>query len=366
MNSMSADIFQYRKDYSYLLRRILNYNYFTATQSSLSFIPDNFKSAKEYVDCFVPMFAKECICNIEQQLASMARHLFALKVSEWKFEFVRDENNGLVLYDVDSSQADETLYLSNCIVLISPVKDKNNIKNVNKPCDDFMILGITCDSAMKNKKQVLISEEFDKLIKKHNKIGPLYVWKMEKVITCIREYLAIKNIEFDFMADFIYQPKSSQKMFEMKHDYSDFQRFFDSIRDKFNHSQFSSIQNICLTKQGIKLLQGPPGTGKTHTLLGIVSGIYHYIKTDPSNCRKHILICAPSNYAVDEIILRIVHKGIFDQDGQRIHPKVVRLGVTDKSKTEEIKKYTVEYLAEKEVKAQRGKAAPKEGVLVLF
>ena len=52
----------------------------------------------------------------------------------------------------------------------------------------------------------------------------------------------------------------------------------------------------------ILLVQGPPGTGKTHTITGIVSMIM-------SSKNKKILICAPSNAAVDEIVTRIVTRG---------------------------------------------------------
>lgn len=364
LNSMAVDIVHYRKDYSYLLKRILTHQFFSKPSKPDVIIPEAFSGSREYTDFYIPLFVRECLANLEQQLSSVSRHLFALKASEWKLEFVRDENNGLVLYDVESNQADEILHLSNCIVLIAPSREKNNVLKINRPIEDFMILGVTCDNNLKNRKQLLIAEEFDKLIKKHYKLGPLIVWKLDKVITHIREFLAIKNIEFDFMAEFLYQPKSSLKKFEVKHDYESFHRFFNSIKDMYNHSQFSSIQNICLMKQGIKLLQGPPGTGKTHTLIGVVSGIYHYIKTESTNCRKHILICAPSNYAVDEIILRIIHRGIFDQAGARVVPKVVRLGVTDKSKSDDIKRVTAEFLAEKEVRKQRGKAAPPPGLQV--
>lgn len=49
----------------------------------------------------------------------------------------------------------------------------------------------------------------------------------------------------------------------------------------------------------IKLIQGPPGTGKTHTIVGIVQMIIQ------SGAAKRILICTPSNKAIDEIIDRL-------------------------------------------------------------
>jgi hypothetical protein len=56
-------------------------------------------------------------------------------------------------------------------------------------------------------------------------------------------------------------------------------------------------------------LQGPPGTGKTFTLISILSGLYYYLQKTKSH-RKHIMVCAPSNAAIDEIIQRILENGI--------------------------------------------------------
>ena len=52
------------------------------------------------------------------------------------------------------------------------------------------------------------------------------------------------------------------------------------------------------------LIQGPPVTGKTHTIKGIISMLNSCIR----NSRK-IMVCAPSNAAIDEIVTRIISKG---------------------------------------------------------
>lgn len=46
------------------------------------------------------------------------------------------------------------------------------------------------------------------------------------------------------------------------------------------------------------------GTGKTHTIKGIISMLNYAVK----NNRK-ILVCAPSNAAIDEIVTRLISKG---------------------------------------------------------
>jgi len=50
-------------------------------------------------------------------------------------------------------------------------------------------------------------------------------------------------------------------------------------------------------------LQGPPGTGKTSTLLGLLSAQYAYLKRIGD--KRKIMICAPSNAAIDHITKRI-------------------------------------------------------------
>jgi senataxin len=43
--------------------------------------------------------------------------------------------------------------------------------------------------------------------------------------------------------------------------------------------------------------------------------------------RAHVLVCAPSNAALDEVVLRILQHGLLDGTGQRYDPSIVRIGV---------------------------------------
>lgn len=66
---------------------------------------------------------------------------------------------------------------------------------------------------------------------------------------------------------------------------------------KFNKSQATVLEQIIeMPKDDILLIQGPPGTGKTHTIIGIVSMI---MSTRLANSRSKIMVCAPSNAAID-------------------------------------------------------------------
>eukprot|EP00898_Chlorokybus_atmophyticus_P002657 jgi/Chlat1/3392/Chrsp23S03726 len=124
-------------------------------------------------------------------------------------------------------------------------------------------------------------------------------------------------------------------------------------------------------KPGIALVQGPPGTGKTKTITAIVSallaspaqaetevagqgarrsglGAVRDWDDDDSThayggarqtaatptavtdaAKRHILLCAQSNAAIDELIGRILAGGLVGTDGRSYVPSVVRIGNKD-------------------------------------
>ncbi|RHY32097.1 hypothetical protein DYB32_002868 [Aphanomyces invadans] len=104
------------------------------------------------------------------------------------------------------------------------------------------------------------------------------------------------------------------------------QPMWDVVRPMYNSSQLQSIHSVLSNyESGVSLLQGPPGTGKTKTILGPL------FKHDfsrltlltrpcgwPKGHTNHILICAPSNGAVDELIMRLVTDGIVGPTGAQL------------------------------------------------
>lgn len=75
-----------------------------------------------------------------------------------------------------------------------------------------------------------------------------------------------------------------------------------------NPSQQRAVQDVL--QKPLSLIQGPPGTGKTVTSASIV---YHLANRNKKN--GQVLVCAPSNIAVDQLALKIHQTGL----------KVVRL-----------------------------------------
>jgi len=104
------------------------------------------------------------------------------------------------------------------------------------------------------------------------------------------------------------------------------------------------------------LIQGPPGTGKTHTLIGIIKQIY--LTWDQKESPR-ILICAPSNGAVDEIARRLyserhfLHKSKFKRS-----LRCVRVGQMSQIH-QDVRKISLENLIEDNAENEGKNAANK-------
>lgn len=79
-------------------------------------------------------------------------------------------------------------------------------------------------------------------------------------------------------------------------------------RDNLNPKQMEAVFKVTETvlKKEAKLcfIQGPPGTGKSTVIVNLVSQILYSEHTIRKSLR--ILICAPSNAAIDEIVIRLL------------------------------------------------------------
>jgi senataxin len=110
-----------------------------------------------------------------------------------------------------------------------------------------------------------------------------------------------------------------------------------------------------MKEKDIMLIQGPPGTGKTHTILGLISLFL-------LNNNGKILICAPSNAAIDEICARIATKGILNSDLTESNVKFLRFGLYDRYERENkflktqngkiLENYSLEYLSDQKYKSE--------------
>ncbi|CAA0826618.1 Probable helicase MAGATAMA 3 [Striga hermonthica] len=62
--------------------------------------------------------------------------------------------------------------------------------------------------------------------------------------------------------------------------------------------------------------------------------------------RVRVLVCAPSNSALDEIVLRILNTGIHDENGHSYNPKIVRIGLKPHHSVQAV---SMDYLVEQKL-----------------
>jgi hypothetical protein len=177
------------------------------------------------------------------------------------------------------------------------------------------------------------------LIGRQNKFGNLMLPKSQwsfKILmglaTDIREYDALSNLKTLGLHRLILSPPNWTTEPPLSARISDFVQKLG-----VNVPQAWAICRAADQKAGFSLIQGPPGSGKTKTILGLIgviqtsSNLIHIPVTaggevkDARVAKKSIMICAPSNAAIDELARRLM-KGIKNAYGVVYFPKLLRIG----------------------------------------
>lgn len=219
--------------------------------------------------------------------------------------------------------------------------------------------------------------------------GPARALGLSKLMTMVthnRQMTALWRVNMlpDSMLHLLYHPKSYWKRIRRELPRNETFTPANQLRgailnalvaDGLNESQVEAIgETVRITEttsefdgaSGAALLQGPPGTGKTSTIVAILSVLLAKYcgprrERVPSRKRQlkcatgdvihvnsapfRILVCAPSNAAVDELLLRVMEKGLVTSAAGRACPRLLRLGAT--SKDERIAHVSVSELIER-------------------
>ncbi|CAG8446360.1 8727_t:CDS:2 [Acaulospora morrowiae] len=162
-------------------------------------------------------------------------------------------------------------------------------------------------------------------------------WRASKIISLkplTREYDALTSLSNFVTKDFILKPFENEIPPISYDDIVLYKHIYN-----VNESQARAILRVVKGKPGFSLIQGPPGTGKTSTIVGIISAVFAF------NSSGKILVCAPSNAAVDELVKRLMN-GIYNSYGKLNRVNVVRIGSPENCH-EDVKHKTLDYQAEK-------------------
>ncbi|ODV91135.1 hypothetical protein CANCADRAFT_12256, partial [Tortispora caseinolytica NRRL Y-17796] len=165
----------------------------------------------------------------------------------------------------------------------------------------------------------------------------LHLLRIMPLVSIEREYGSLYALPFYELCNSVLQGRSSVKIRPDERQINALCKVH-----RCNEPQAAAVF-AALNSSGFTLIQGPPGTGKTKTILSIVgslltaqskgksiaiAGARKVSSADEKTAqksKKRILICAPSNAAVDELVVRLKN-GLTSTAGQSISPRIVRLG----------------------------------------
>ncbi|PHH88828.1 hypothetical protein CDD83_6986 [Cordyceps sp. RAO-2017] len=170
----------------------------------------------------------------------------------------------------------------------------------------------------------------------------LSVIKLTNMTTIEREYAALESLQYyDLMHEILQaQPSPILRYAE--------ERVANAMQNwSLNHGQALAVLGA-YENDGFTLIQGPPGTGKTKTIIAMVGSLLseqlgqqtggvpvggparplNVLNASAQTRPKKLLVCAPSNAAVDELVLRL-KGGIKTVGGKARSINVLRLGRSD-------------------------------------
>ncbi|KAK2465188.1 hypothetical protein APHAL10511_002542 [Amanita phalloides] len=193
------------------------------------------------------------------------------------------------------------------------------------------------------------------------------IWSLSKIFslsTIHREYAALKSLPY---YDYVHMILRPQLPMPPKVDTKDVQDAMSTYG--INEPQANAILSS-LDMSGFSLIQGPPGTGKTSTICGLVA-VFLSKRARPATAvhvgkssapadkgfSAKILICAPSNAAIDEIAYRI-KEGYRGSRRRPDNAKVVRIG-TDRAINVSVKDISLDALVEQKLNGSASAAKEK-------
>lgn len=289
-------------------------------ESFLRRVPHLFNSVDEYIEIFEPLLLEEFRAQLDK---AKDEDTFPSKKMKIKDIARVNDFHLITFYGQDAHHS----FQDNELVIVS--KDEIHSETLTKTSHVF---GIIPKHPKEDRKKDEVQVKFflqEKQIYRELLVNTeWYLKKIEKLSTMHREYQALHSLEYlhpDLLNTVLRPSSRLLNRGLLKH------KLKTKLLKVFNPSQIDAI-DVALSNDGFVLIQGPPGTGKTTVIEGILSVLLSNIiseeieqssananvkgirkaqdsENDGSD-KKHILLVAPSNAAVDELVLRLHHHGL--------------------------------------------------------
>jgi senataxin len=326
-------------DLSSLHRTILAWDFFAngdlppnSGRTDYSLVSNTFRDPIEYQKTFEPLLILEAWQGFNSTKEEGTFRPFEIKVatrlSVDSFVEVSTVLPSLEVKDLGLGEAD--------IVLLS--KSSRPTSDSSAPHCFARVAGIN-----KKRGTVEISYRVNPGSSFINSLGPgVTIWgaKITSLTPLEREYGALMALQYYDLCEEVIKAKPSPILH-----YSD--ASLQPIADNYNvnPAQAKAIKSA-LDNDAFTLIQGPPGSGKTKTIVALVGALLSNVlgnqgvtisrPTGVANPRppvrtttsKKLLVCAPSNAAVDELVMRF-KEGVKTIQGRHEKLNVIRLGRSD-------------------------------------
>lgn len=338
---------------------------------SISFfeIPNSFDSYQDYFNCFNPLRSVENFFSVRTSLFEHSEFYQCTTYDFNRFLWIEVSNFKNEIHDL--------LYFSFNRKHLSKSKPEDLQTEISNGAFLGIVTSITPGFfSSKTKNAYLIEIRVSKNIKNIPKKINLNYRFVYNIVSNNREYTALKAIKTSKLLKYLLNPQFLQYFYQKKLTWDDknyryitadnydssikveikLTEDFHLLKDllfkvhKLNMSQAEAVAMSFYSKDKFFLIQGPPGTGKTTTILSIIS-TFLFI---PSNNHFHnnhknfttlnstfkILVCAPSNTAIDVFVTRL-SQGIRNFFGKYTPVNFIRVGVGASSS---VNKFTLEHL----------------------
>ncbi|EFX89072.1 hypothetical protein DAPPUDRAFT_310816 [Daphnia pulex] len=152
------------------------------------------------------------------------------------------------------------------------------------------------------------------------------VTKITRLKTAMKQFILNAELARSPLCNAIIQPSDHVDAFKLE-------TVNQENHTVLNASQFKAVESIAQTvvyssdkQPKISLVHGPPGTGKSRVTVEMIlrmMSLYH----KKTGKQPRILVCAPSNHAIDELATRLM-------DARDWGSRIVRIGVSESMRPE--------------------------------
>lgn len=348
-------------------------------------LPDRFVNHRHYIASWAPLCLAEMRAQLLQEVTSNRTNKFVPVTIETNQKNLGSALDCLIVIVRAKVRSNENFFHANDACLLVPEKHGDAVQKLftsnqippDKSWRKCALIGHT-DFQRKSLDglQLKVSKKWWATIHESESDE----WRLLKIgcnITALREFTALchmdtiplkkyllgQHLEGKAASKALSTLTKTQLLNKMGGDDKLGKGFTAYAQHKFNPSQLMAISASASDygDGGFTLIKGPPGTGKTTTLVailnslhirqfnkyyddlkriaGMVSGNRKLAANIAVRAKPRLLVCAPSNAAVDNVILKIMEDGFVDGSGKRYNPSIIRVGV---GKSMEVKDVALE------------------------